>query len=262
MTILQAIVLGVVQGIGEFLPISSSAHLVLVPWLFGWRDPGLSFDVALHAGTLLAVLAFFWRDWLTLIRHGLRGIGTPEGRVFWSLAAASIPGGLTGLCLEKQAETSFRAPWLIAVMLIIVGILLYAADRFGPKQIEESNIGFGRALWIGLAQAVAIVPGVSRSGATMAAGRCLGLTRENAARFSFLLATPIMAGAGLYKLRHLAAKDISAPFAVGVIVSALVGLAAIRLLLGWLRRGSFAPFAWYRLCAGTAVLILFLLRVR
>lgn len=262
MTIWQAIVLGLVQGLGEFLPISSSAHLVLVPWIFRWPDPGLTFDVALHLGTLVAVVAFFWRDWLNLIAGAFRGSGTVEGRLFWCLVFASIPGALFGFLLEKKAETVFRAPALIAVMLIIMGVLLYMADRSGAKKVKIERIGLGRSLLIGFSQALAIIPGVSRSGITMATGLFAGMTRESAARFSFLLSVPIILGAGLVKIPDLLAHPemVNAAFWVGVIVSAVSGVASIGFLLRYVRRKSFLPFVWYRLALGIFVLILFFLR--
>ncbi|MGE5528591.1 MAG: undecaprenyl-diphosphate phosphatase [Patescibacteria group bacterium] len=263
MTVLQAFVLGAVQGLAEFLPISSSAHLVLVPWLLRWPDPGLVFDVALHLGTLLAVAAYFWRDWLVLIRGGLRGVSSREGRLFWFLAAASVPGALAGIALEKHAETVFRNPFVIAVLLMAMGLLILAADRRGSKRQRVETVSFGQSMLIGLSQALAIVPGVSRSGATMTAGLFLGLTREGAARFSFLLATPIVIGAGLYNLRHLARTPglIDLPFVVGVATAAVVGFLCIGLFLGWLRRRGYTPFVWYRLCLGAAVLAAYLLRL-
>jgi undecaprenyl-diphosphatase len=260
MTVFQAFVLGLAQGLGEFLPISSSAHLILIPWAFRWPDPGLTFDVALHVGTLLAVVAYFWRDWWTLLKNGLRGVSTPEGRLFWFLVVASIPGGLAGVALEQKAETTFRSPLIIGVMLIVMGLVLYLADRYGAKRQKGQAVTFGQSLAIGASQALAIVPGVSRSGITMSTGLSLGLTREGAARFSFLLSTPIILGAGLLKLRHLTPQAISVPFLVGVGTSAVVGFLVIGLLLRWLKKSSFLPFVWYRLLLGAGVIALFLAR--
>jgi len=187
MTLWQAIVLGLVQGMGEFLPISSSAHLVLIPWICNWPDPGLTFDIALHVGTLVSVVAYFWRDWLQLVRGGLKGFKTPEGKLFWFIVAASIPGAGIGFLLEHKAETVFRSPALIAVMLIVMGILLLLADRKGAKVTGLIGIRFATSFCIGISQALAIIPGVSRSGVTMTTGLFAGLTREATARFSFLL---------------------------------------------------------------------------
>ncbi|MGB9791296.1 MAG: undecaprenyl-diphosphatase UppP [Thermacetogeniaceae bacterium] len=262
MTVWQAIILGLVQGLGEFLPISSSAHLVLVPWIFGWRDPGLAFDVALHLGTVVAVVAFFWRDWLNLIAGAFRGTRTPEGKLFWWLVFASVPGAFFGLLLDEKAETVFRAPPLVATMLMIMGVLLYLADRRGAKKVKIERIGLGRSLVIGFSQALAIIPGVSRSGITIAAGLLTGLTRESAARFSFLLSAPIIIGAGLVKVPDLLLHPqmVSLPFLVGVVVSAVSGFVSIGFLLRYIRTKSFLPFVWYRLLLGIFVLVVFAMR--
>jgi undecaprenyl-diphosphatase len=261
MTIFQAFILGLVQGLAEFLPISSSAHLYLVPWLFGWPYYGLTFDVALHLGTLLAVIAFFWRDWITLITQGLRrGAATQEGRMFWFIIIASIPGAIAGYFLEEAAETVFHQPVLIAVMLMIMGGILYLADRFGRKQQAVETIRLSQSAAIGLSQALSIIPGVSRSGVTISSGLLTGLTREGAARFSFLLSTPIIAGAGLLKLFDLNLADLSLPFFIGIGTSAIVGFLGIGLLLRWLKKSSFLPFVWYRLLLGVIVLFVAILR--
>ncbi|AGL01320.1 undecaprenyl-diphosphatase UppP [Desulfoscipio gibsoniae] len=260
MDLFQAIVLGIVQGLGEFLPISSSAHLVLVPWLAGWPYAGLTFDVALHVGTLFAVIAFFWRDWLLLIGDGLRVKKTIEGRLFWYIAFGTIPGALVGYLLEDQAETIFRNPLLIGIMLIIMGIILHLVDTraLAIKKLEE--VGLKEGLMIGISQALAIVPGVSRSGITMTAGRLMGLTRETSARFSFLLSTPIVAGAGLKKLTDVSPGDINTAFLVGVAVSAVVGFLSIKFLLNYLARRSYSIFVWYRFLLGAFVITVYLIR--
>lgn len=261
MTIFQAFVLGLAQALGEFLPISSSAHLIIIPWLFKWRDPGLTFDVALHVGTLFAVIAFFWKDWLILFRHGLgNGLKTREGKMFWYLVVATIPGAISGALLETKAETTFRSPLIIGPLLMIMGIILYAADRYGAKRQQNENLSFGQSLIIGISQALAVIPGVSRSGITISSGLFLGLTREEAARFSFLLSTPIIAGAGFLKLRHLTGHAISLPFVVAVITAAVVGFLVIGFLLKWLRKSSFLPFVWYRLLLGASIIGIYLAR--
>jgi undecaprenyl-diphosphatase len=254
MTLLQAVAMGTVQGLAEFLPISSSAHLVLVPWFSGWPDPGLAFDVALHMGTLLAVVAYFWRDWLRLIALGLSRPASGEGKLFWLLVAATIPGGVFGYLLEKQAETTFRSPFLVALMLMAMGLALYLADTRFPRHKELSGTGWTDALWIGAAQALAIVPGVSRSGITMAAARVRNLSREAAARFSFLLSTPIILGAGVTQLSHLTPAALDGAFWAGVASSALVGFFAIRFLLRYLVNHNFNIFVWYRFLLGLAIL--------
>lgn len=262
MTVLQALVMGIIQGLGEFLPISSSAHLVLAPWAFGWSDPGLSFDVALHMGTLFAVVAFFWRDWLDLFNEAIiRRRGTQKASLFWYLVIATIPGGLAGYILEEQAETVFRNPLIIAIMLIIMGLILYLVDRRAANRKNMNGISLSDSLLIGLSQAFAIIPGVSRSGVTMTAGRALGLTRETAARFSFLLSTPIIFGAGFMKLKDIAPGDINVAFITGVASSAIVGFLSIGFLLRYLSERSFALFVWYRFLIGLAVIALVFVRV-
>lgn len=263
MTVFHAFVLGLAQGLGEFLPISSSAHLILIPWLFKWEDPGLTFDVALHIGTLLAVIAFFWKDLLKLVVQGFsKGFSTHEGKLFWFLIAASIPGAAAGALLESHAETVLRNPLIIGITLILMGAGLYYADLLGKKKIALEEISFQKSLGIGLSQAIAIIPGVSRSGITISTGLLLGLTREGAARFSFLLSAPIIAGAGLVKLPNLTADMLDLPFIVGFLTSAVVGFLVIGLLLRWLRRSSFLPFVWYRFALGAAVITIFLLRLK
>jgi len=259
-TMWQAAVLGTVQGLGEFLPISSTAHLALVPWIMGWRDPGLAFDVALHLGTLAAVLGFFWRDWVVLLRDGLAGRRTLEGRLFWYLVLATAPGAAFGYLLEDLAATAFRAPWLIALMLMVMGLVLFLVDARARHRKDLAGLSALDALLVGLAQAVAVVPGVSRSGATITAARALGCTREAAARFSFLLSTPIIAGAGFLEATRLGPGSVDAAFAVGVATSAVVGFLAIGFLLRYVATRSFNLFVWYRFLLGAAVLLLWLLR--
>lgn len=262
MTLFQAIILGLVQGLGEFLPISSSAHLVLVPWIFNWHDPGLSFDVALHLGTLIAVILYFWRDWLNLIKGGLSGAKTSDGRLFWYLVASSIPGAAIGFLLEDYAETIFRTPLLIAIMLIAMGVILYMADQKSRKVTEIEDISFKTSMLIGLSQALAIIPGVSRSGITMTTGLLTGLTRESSARFSFLLSTPIIMGAALVKLPEVLSTPgmLNINFVVGIAVAAVSGLASIYVLLRYVQSKSFLPFAWYRFALGAVVILLIFLR--
>jgi undecaprenyl-diphosphatase len=268
-TVLQAIVMGLIQGLGEFLPISSTAHLILVPWFFGWDESvfkSLPFDVALHMGTLVAVLIFFWRDWVRLIAAAwnalLKGRGTAESHLFWCLVAAVIPGGIFGMLLESKAENALRSPLLIAFMLIIMGLALYWVDIQGSKRFKLEKVTLGASILIGFSQALAIIPGVSRSGITMTAGLATGLTREAAARFSFLLSAPIILGAGLVEVPHLLKTPgaISSHFWISIIVSALAGMASIGFLLRYLQKKSFAPFVWYRLLLGVLVIVVFLAR--
>jgi len=261
MTILQAAVLGVVQGLGEFLPISSSAHLILVPWLLRWPEHSLAFDVALHVGTLIAIALYFWRDWLRLALAGVRAPRTTDGQLFWILIMACIPGAVIGLLLEHKVETTFRQPALIAVMLMVMGVILFWADWRGRKALLIGQTGWRRGLLIGLSQALAIIPGVSRSGITMTTGLGLGLTREAAARFSFLLSAPIIAGAALVKIKSLfAMQQALTPVAVGMACSAVAGLLSIRFLLAFLNHRGFGLFALYRLLLGGGVLLVYGLR--
>ncbi len=255
MTTLHALVLGILQGLGEFLPISSSGHLIVAPWLFGWPDSGLSFDVALHLGTLLAVAAAFWRDWLRLIGAFLRAppggrvLADPDSRLLVYLALATVPGALAGLLLEKWAETVFRAPGLVAGMMAMLGLILWLADRRANRipGDDDQHVSLRDALIIGFAQALAIVPGTSRSGATISAALFLGHQREEAARFSFLLALPITAGAALVKVPHLfRAGSDTGPVLIGMAAAALSGFLAIRLLLTYVRTRTYMPFVLYR----------------
>jgi len=260
MSILQAIVFGIVQGIGEFLPISSTAHLVLVPWLFGWPDPGVVFDVALHLGTAAAVIMFFFRDWLKLISAGFTNPKTHDGKLFWWLVLATIPGGLAGVLLDKYME-NFRNPALIGLMLIIMGIVLYLADKIGRSDIDLENIGIRRSLLIGISQILAIIPGVSRSGITMSAGRMLGLTREDIAKFTFLLSAPIILADGLYHARGLKNVPIEkVPFVMAMLTAAIVGALSIKFLMNYLKTKGFGIFAVYRFVLGVVVIVVYFFR--
>jgi len=243
---LQAIVLGTVQGLTEFLPISSSAHLILVPWLMRWRDPGLAFDVVLHLGTLLALLAYYWREWLDMGMSLADGRPLPR-RLLFLLIIASIPGAIIGVLLEKQAETIFRSPVLIAATLASMGIALWSADWIGSKNRKIEDIGFIDTLLIGLSQALAIIPGVSRSGATITTARLLGIDRADAANFSFLMATPIIAGAGMLEVHKVLHSGLTAQLGWGFVASAAFGVLAIAGLLSFVRTRTYRPFAIYRI---------------
>ena len=257
MDIFQSAVLGLVQGLGEFLPISSSAHLVLVPWLFQWKDPGLTFDIALHIGTLIAIILYFWRDWLDLIGKGLTRPKEREGKLFWYPVLATIPGAAFGYLLEHKAETVFRNPVLIAFMLILLGCMLYFADQKGKKQIDMEHISLRISFLIGLSQALAIIPGVSRSGITMTTAMAMGMTRKGAARFSFLLSAPIIFGAAAIKIPKIIANPslIDIHFIVGMAVACLFGLVSIGFLLRYVQTKTFLPFAWYRFILGSIVIV-------
>lgn len=260
MDLLQAIILGLVQGLGEFLPISSSAHLVLTPWFFHWNDPGLTFDVALHFGTLVAVIAYFWRDIISLVVSGLTRPRSLDGRLFWYLIVASIPGAIAGVILEDYAETIFRSPLIIALMLTIMGIGLWWGDRVGIKKRRLEEVSLRDSLIVGISQALAIIPGVSRSGITMTAGLMTGMKRETAARFSFLMSIPIIAGAALLKITDLTLQDLNMEFITGVLTAGIVGFLAIKFLLQYLRQGSYLIFTWYRIILAALVVGVYWLR--
>lgn len=275
MTTLQAVVLGVFQGLGEFLPISSSGHLIVIPWLLKWPEHSLSFDVALHVGTLAAVLYAFAGDWLRLVTSAARGalrgnpFAEPDGRLLGLLAMASVPGAVAGLLLEKWADTTFRSPMLVAVTMAVMGIVLLLADRNvavpgqGGGSVtgrDAGHVSLGHAALIGLAQAAAIVPGVSRSGVTISMGLFLGYRREDAARFSFLLATPITFGAALVKVPHLLHSGDTGSVVWGMLAAAVVGFVSIRLLLSYVRTRDYRPFAYYRFAFAVLVTTVFFMR--
>ena len=260
MTVFQAIVLGLVQGLAEFLPISSSAHLALTPYFLGWEDPGLAFDVALHLGTLMALAWYFRADWIALTQSAWRIVryrrvdGINERRVLF-LVVATIPGAIAGLLVNDLAETTFRSPALIACTLIIMGVLLWAADRFAPRARAESEIRWRDAILIGCAQMFALIPGVSRSGSTMTAGRALGLERVAAARFSFLMSMPITLAAVILKTPEaLAQQGLSVALVAGILAAGLSSWLAIAVLLRFISRNSFGVFAVYRVLLGLFVL--------
>ena len=265
-TIIEAIVLGIVQGLAEFLPISSSGHLILVPWLLGWKSHGLTFDLALHLGTSAALLGYFWRDWLVLARAVMRGCvdgkarASHEWRLAWLIVIGCIPAAVVGVLFEDVIEATFRQPALIALLLIAFGLVLLVADRVGKRERALEQVTLIDALAIGCAQVLALAPGVSRSGITMTAGLFRGLDRGTAARFSFLLSAPITVAAALYKLRVLVREPLAASeavaFVVGIVTAAVVGALAIGFLLRYLQRQPVNVFVWYRTGAGLLVLIL------
>ncbi|HVF98573.1 MAG TPA: undecaprenyl-diphosphatase UppP [Chloroflexia bacterium] len=283
MDIFQALVLGLVQGLTEFLPVSSSAHLVFVPWLFGWDDKAVTsiqFDVALHMGTLLAVLVYFAADWRRLIVAFFasvfeRRIGDdPDRRLVWLIVLGTIPAALAGLLLEGSIDAVFHDPQnlragllVIAVMMIVMGALLLFAERVGKRAIPIEGVRLPTAMAVGVAQALALIPGVSRSGSTITAGLFAGLKREAAARFSFLLSTPVVLAAGVKQVYDMA-KEGGLPasdqlgFFVGFVASAVSGFLCISFLLRYLQRHSTAPFIWYRFMLGAALLALVLVGFR
>ena len=285
-TILQAIILGIVQGVTEFIPISSSAHLILVPWLFGWTEPALTsltFDVALHIGTLVAVLVYFAQDWVRLAKALFaslreRKIGTdPDRRMAWFILIGTIPGGIVGVLAESKIEKLFHQPGApiatgailaIAGITALLGAALLLVDRLARHTKELSNMSLVDTLLIGLAQAFAIFPGVSRSGSTITAGLALGFKRESAARFSFLLSAPIIAGAGLKSLVEVYSGVMSGAissgelilFPIGLITAAISGYLCIRFLLNYLQKHPMDIFVYYRWALAVLVSVVALLR--
>ena len=276
MSVWEAIVLGFVQGATEYAPVSSSGHLILVPWLFGWQQLGgdadfaKTFDVALHMGTLLGAVIYFRGDLWRYLRAWLhtitaRRIATTDERIAWALVIGTIPGAAVGALAESLIQENLGAPWLIAVMLAIFGVVLFLVDRRSPSERDLSSIGVRTGLYLGIAQAIALQPGVSRSGVTMTAARAIGLDRETAARFSFLLSLPIIAGAGLYKgagLVETGFQGYEAQFFWGFVSSGVSGFLVIWGLLKYLKRHDFKVFMLYRLAAAALVLGLIVTGVR
>jgi undecaprenyl-diphosphatase len=263
MTLFQAIVLGAVQGVTEFLPISSTAHLALAPWIFGWPDPGLSFDVALHVGTLVALLLFFRVEWVQLLQGGVAllsgGRRAPNARLALYLILATIPALIVGALLSHFADTTLRHPLVIATALIVLAIVLVIAERIGRRKTELKDISAADALAVGCAQALAIVPGVSRSGVTITAGLFRGMTREAAARFSFFLSTPVIAAAIAKTIFDGIRTGFSAAdptsLVAGILVSGIVGYLSIAFLLRYLATHSTYIFVYYRIVLGVLVVI-------
>jgi undecaprenyl-diphosphatase len=265
MNLFHAAVLGALQGFSEVLPISSSAHLILVPWLFGWPESGLTFDVALHLGTFLALSVYFWRDIIELavsffdaVRS--RRLNTPARRLPFLIIAATVPAAVVGKLFEHQVEDIFRAnPLLIASFLILFGLILGLSDYLGRKRLVLDDIKPAGALTIGLMQCLALIPGVSRSGITITAGLMLGFTRESAARFSFLMSLPIVVGAALLKSLHLLKHGIPAgeglPMLIGIAVSAVTGYISVAFLLRFVQKRTLAPFVWYRVLVGGGLIM-------
>ena len=270
MTIIQSIILGIVQGLTEFLPISSSGHLNLFPWVFNWFDGGRmpeAFDVALHIGTLLAIVLYFWKDWLGLIIGGynqtIKKKPSQEGKIFWYIVLSTIPAGILSLVLDKIVgkiigDNLNLEMLLIAIALIVLGIILYIVDEKSKSKTDYEHITFKQSLWIACSQAIAAAfPGTSRSGITMTTARFLGVDRESAAKYSFLLATPITLAAVVFDLKHF---TFDASFFIGVLTSFIVGFFIIKFLMDYLKKGSFKVFAIYRVIIGIIVIGLYLFR--
>jgi undecaprenyl-diphosphatase len=264
--------LGIVQGLTEFLPVSSSGHLIIVPALLGWNDPfieSLAFSVMLHIATLLALLLYFQADWRRLIPAGLAAIrdrsfrDDPDRKLAWLLAASTIPAVIAGVLLNDVIENGFREPRLVAITLVIGAVILWLADRLGAKTRDVGAVSFPLALGIGAAQALALVPGISRAGISISAGLFAGLTREAAARFAFLMATPITFGAGIWEVRKIASGEAGVdlplvPLAAGMLASLVAGLLAIAVTLRFLRTHSVGVFVVYRIALAALVVIAWL----
>jgi len=268
MTILQAIILGIVQGLTEFLPISSSAHLVLVPALLGWQIPqdfNFIFDVIVQMGTLIAVIIFFWKDIADIIKAVCNGIREkapfkdPMARVGWLVVLATIPAGMIGILIKPLVESAFSSPTATALMLVVTAVILFVAERIGKRTRDLPKLTWIDAVWVGLAQALSIFPGISRSGATISAGLVRGLKREGAARFSFLMSIPIMIASGLVEVKDfIQMPDLSSflpALIAGVVAAGIVGYLAIRWLLGYLNKHTLYAFSIYCLIAAMIVLI-------
>ncbi len=283
MTIFQALVLGIVQGFTEFIPISSSAHLIIVPWLFQWNEPSLSFDIALHLGTLVALIVFFARDWGRLIRTGIasiveRKIGDdPQRRLAWLVLIACIPGGIAGVLFESKIEELFHqpntpiSPWamiVMAVIIVLLGTILYIVERVAKHRRTLNHLTLKDSLIVGFSQALSIFPGISRSGSTITGGLSTGLRREDAARFSFLLAAPLIAGAGLLSIKDIYDKIQAGAmanseiliFVLGFLAAAVSGYLCIKFLLRFLQRNSTDIFVYYRWSLAVIIVIVALVR--
>lgn len=261
---IKSIILGIIQGIGEFLPISSSAHLILVPFLFGWEQSSLAFDIALHFGTLLAVLMIFFNDWWSLFKGAVSkikdGKDSFENKMFWYLVIATIPGALLGFLLDDVVENVFRQKiWLIATSLAIMGILIYLGDKWADKhykiETEYKHISLKQAIIIGLSQALAIIPGFSRSGTTILAARLMGLTKSAATKFTFLLSVPIIAGATILEVGNLA---FTFETLLGIFIAFIVGILSIKFLLNYIKKHDFSVFAIYRVIFAIIILLKYL----
>jgi undecaprenyl-diphosphatase len=271
---IAAVILGIIQGLTEFLPISSSAHLILVPWFFGWDHEGLTFDVALHLGTAFAVLAYFWKDWCRLVKAFWIGLkfrnpfGSEHGRLAWFILIGTIPAAVIGFLFEDLVETELRSPLITIFTLVAFGALLFWADKKGRKKRNIEEYNWKDCLWIGFSQALALIPGVSRSGITMTTAMFRHSSRTSAARFSFLLSTPIIVGAGILKAwRWVGALESGETgrlpvewtvLLAGTISAAITGFLCIRYFLRYLRQRSFTPFVVYRFILAGVVLMMYL----
>jgi undecaprenyl-diphosphatase len=267
MPLYQVVILALIQSVTEFLPISSTAHLALAPWLLGWKDPGLTFDIALHVGTLAAIVLYFFRDWLQILAggFGLHNTQDPEisrnPRLLWLIAAATVPVGAAGFLFNKQAEGAWRNPFVMGTMLIVIGVLMWVAERVATLKKNIGDVSWRDAIDIGLSQALAVVPGTSRSGITISTGLFRNLDRPAAARFSFLLATPALAAAAAKAAWDLHKQGgiphaMRLPMLVGILVTAVAGWVVIANFLKFLRTHSLRFFVYYRIIFGIIVIAL------
>ena len=265
MSLLESIILGAIQGITEFFPVSSTAHLALLPWFFSWKDQGLPFNVALHVGSFMAIIYYFWRDWVNIVVEFVQGVfkrsfvGLPNGRIGLFIIISTAPGVGAGLLFEEQAAGLLRHPLSIALALSFFGILLYISDKISRHHKSLQDMNLTDCLLIGLCQAFAIIPGVSRSGVTITGAMLRNLSREEAAKFSFLLGAPLIAGAGIFQASYLEHSTVlSLPFIAGVLASAVFAFLAIKYLIKFVRKRSYAPFVVYRLVLAVVISVLYL----
>lgn len=264
MSIIQSIVLGILQGIGEFLPISSSAHLILIPYLLGWEESSMAFDIALHFGTLLAVLVIYFKEWWNLFIGAIKNFSSEnhkknvEGKMFWYLVIATIPAALVGFLLDDIIEKYFRGQiWLIALFLALMGVFIYAGDRWASKhycrhEVDFEHITLKQAFLVGCSQAFAVFPGFSRSGTTILVGRLMGLSKEAITKFTFLLSVPIIAGAAVLKVGEL---EFTREVLIGIATSFIVGVISIKFLLSYIKKHDFSVFAFYRVVIAIVIYI-------
>ena len=261
MSVFKAIILGIIQGIAEFLPISSSAHLIIFPYLLGWEESGLAFDVALHFGTMMAVLVIFFKDWWNLFIGAVKDVKdkkkSTDGKMFWYLVVATIPAALAGLLLDDIIENVIRNNiWVIAIALAVMGTLIFLGDKWANKHYKKEtkfeDISLKQALIVGISQAFAVIPGFSRSGTTILAGRLLGISKEGITKFTFLLSVPVICGATILKVGDL---EITKEVIIGIISSFAMGIIAIKFLLNYIKKHDFSVFAFYRVILAVIVLV-------
>ncbi len=261
-TIIQSIILGIVQGLTEFLPVSSSAHLHIFPWVLNWSEMPESFDISLHFGTLMAVVLFFFKDWINLFKGGWKKLVKKEdsidGKIFWYLVIATIPSALLFLILDKIFGDFLKNELVIALTLIVMGVLLYIVDKRAKSTYNLEKMTLKQAIIIGMSQALAFIPGMSRSGSTMTIGRVMEVDRATTAKFSFLLSVPIIFAATIYKLKDFV---FNIPFIIGVVVSFVVALVVIKFFMSYIKKGSYKIFAVYRVILGLAILSIYIIKI-